>query len=402
MPKLTNTQYKANFSFFLGLAETTLQVDVHKEEQPTTVVLLELFQKIIAQSVQDARIRIFDVDLTSTFSSPPATAGEEYTDECVHHVVDATCAANPLSIAVSAWDGDLTYKELVDTSGRWAHQVATSQPVARPILHCMAQSKSAVVAWLGIMRSGAPCVPLDPNISMDRLEQIAEKTNAEVLLCDSADRHRFRHVTKMIITPEDLRQADTRIDQYPAHKSPSANDDAVIIFTSGSTGEPKGVIQVHRAIARSLRCVSAVLGFNEETRMLQFASHSFDVSICEIFTPFVTGGCVCIPKPHEKLRRIAEHIRAFRVTDAILTPTVANLLSPEAVPSLRHLYLGGEAPSRMLCERWASRLKLHTLYGTTETAVWDTVARVTADKRSDPRIVGTAIGSPVRVTHPDN
>ncbi|CAH0021066.1 unnamed protein product, partial [Clonostachys rhizophaga] len=173
------------------------------------------------------------------------------------------------------------------------------------------------------------------------------------------------------------------------------------MFTSGSTGQPKGVVQTHNAISRSLKRVSRAVGLDEKTRFFQFASYSFDASIFEVFGPWSVGGCLCVPKPDDKVADISSLMRDLRVNIATLTPTIANLLSPQDLPDLKTLCIGGEAPSDTLCHRWASELDLNVLYGTTETAVWDTFGRISG-KDLVAQYMGFPVQDPLWIVHPEN
>ncbi|KAM0269650.1 hypothetical protein ACHAQH_009681 [Verticillium albo-atrum] len=174
------------------------------------------------------------------------------------------------------------------------------------------------------------------------------------------------------------------------------------MHTSGSTGEPKGVVQSHAAVTSSIVRVAEVLQLDETSRFLQFASHSFDVSITEIFVPLCVGGCIVIPSQEDKVGRIVENINSMQVTHALLTPTVVRTFSPDEVPGLRNLALGGERASSELRRLWSTQLNLTILYGTTETAVWDTVAQISKENVDNPRLIGHPIGSRLWVTHPND
>ena len=81
----------------------------------------------------------------------------------------------------------------------------------------------------------------------------------------------------------------------------------------------------------------------ETDHVLQLASFSFDVSMLEIMTSLITGACVCIPGDASRSQGPAHCIQEFGVTWAFLTPSLVKLMTPEMVPTLRFLVLGGEA-----------------------------------------------------------
>jgi len=50
---------------------------------------------------------------------------------------------------------------------------------------------------------------------------------------------------------------------------------AFIVFTSGSTGLPKGVVHRHASVCTSLEAFVSAVGYDENSRVIQFASLAF-------------------------------------------------------------------------------------------------------------------------------
>jgi len=107
----------------------------------------------------------------------------------------------------------------------------------------------------------------------------------------------------------------------------------------------------------------------KDSRVFQFASYTFDVSVLEMFTTLTYGGCVCIPSEMARLGDIAGAIAMLNVQWSFLTPSVANLFEPSAVPSLEVLVCGGEAMSLENVVKWAPHVTLVNGYGPTEASV---------------------------------
>jgi len=99
------------------------------------------------------------------------------------------------------------------------------------------------------------------------------------------------------------------------------------------------------------------------SRVLQFASYTFDASLLEILTTLTIGGTVCVPSDEDRLNNIARVINEKRVTWTLLTPSFVQLIQPSEIPTLRTLVLGGEAMDQGHISTWADKLELINAYG---------------------------------------
>lgn len=106
-----------------------------------------------------------------------------------------------------------------------------------------------------------------------------------------------------------------------------------------------------------------------KTRVLQFASYTFDASLLETLTTLMFGGCSCVPSEYDRLNNITNFINEKKVDLALLTPSFVQLLSPSAVPNLKTLILAGEAMSKSHLDKWADKVDLVNAYGPTECSV---------------------------------
>lgn len=141
----------------------------------------------------------------------------------------------------------------------------------------------------------------------------------------------------------------------------------------------------HSAIVTSSLAFGTALKFSPKTRIIQFAAHSFDISILELCTVLVFGGTVCIPSEKERLNDIEGAMEKMQVNSAFLTPTISRLIHPDHVPSLKNLCLGGEPLQGDNITRWADKVNLFNGYGPAEASVLCTVQELTND--SDPKQV---------------
>lgn len=193
--------------------------------------------------------------------------------------------------------------------------------------------------------------------------------------------------------------SDSAGDEVETEAAPE--NAAWVIFTSGSTGKPKGVVLEHQALVSSALAHGARLGLGPDTRFLQFAAHTFDNSIEEIFTTLIHGGCVCVPSDADRLGNLAGAINALGANFMDLTPTVAALLHPSQVPGIKALAVGGEAITQTVLDAWGGVVPIHNQYGPSECSI-NASHRLHETTRGDISNIGTSVGSISWVVDPLN
>lgn len=339
-------------------------------------------------------------------------------DSCMHHLVETKARETPAAEAVRAWDGFLTYSQLDIIA------TAAAQPLAQLGVHpgvyvpfAYEKSMWAVVAALAILKAGGAFVPLNPKDPLTRLADILGNVNANVVITTEG----FVQIFEKIVTHVVVLSADTMViykhGEDGRHRDKSdrmsfdgmiyskgakyshcgstqrsgqglkdsqinsfngvkiLHDDVVrptdpifVLFTSGSTGQPKGMIHEHRAICTHALTHGELMNYHG-ARVLQFAAHTFDVAIIDIFTTLLFGGCICIPSEEERRSNIVGVINDMNVNYAILTPSFAGLIEPSEVPTLKTLAIGGEALPQDRVQKWAEKVSLFQIYGPAEVGI---------------------------------
>jgi len=292
----------------------------------------------------------------------------EFVDACIHEEFDEVVLSQPHAPAVCAWDGELTYAELEAHSlalARYLMTLGAGPETFIPI--CMDKSMWVIPTMLGILMSGSAFVPLDPASPPIRHQEMMKDVNTTVIVCAPQYAKQFEGVISHIVSlDEALIKGLPQSSPQDISGTATSRNAAYVIFTSGSTGRPKGTLVEHRAISTSSVAMRETLLMKPTSRVFQFASFTFDVSVLEILTTLTCGGCICIPSEDMRTRNVAEAIHSLNATWAFLTPSVANLLEPESIPSLEVLVCGGEAMSIENVIKWASKLTLVNGYGPTE------------------------------------
>ncbi|ESZ91233.1 non-ribosomal peptide synthetase [Sclerotinia borealis F-4128] len=312
--------------------------------------------------------------IPSELSSTMNDLRESSIECCLHQIVDRQARISPNSVAVDAWDGSLTYGELSRLSSNLANHLKCIGVKPQDfVLIVFEKCTLSIIAITAILKAGAICVPLDPSNASKRLSTVLEDTQAQFAvtsttysdICGTATNVQTIAITTELIS--NLESSDS-LRQDATLTTP--DDAAFLMYSSGSTGRPKGIIQQHGPMCFSISHHSRAMGITPLSRTLQFSAYTFDTSISDIFGTFMQGAVLCVCSDWDRLNDLARSIRVLDANYICLTPTVAEQLEPNDVPSLRTLCVGGEALSANLVDQWAAKVDLINVYGITECLVW--------------------------------
>ncbi|MER7009353.1 amino acid adenylation domain-containing protein [Dactylosporangium sp. NPDC000555] len=355
-----------------------LQFDSDLFEPSTCERMTRHFTTLLAAVAEDPDRAVSDLPLLDAVETALVTGEWNATDvthelEGLHRIVERAAARRPDAIAVSAPDGQLTYRELdrrADLVAR-ALRTAGAGPDALVALF-VDRSVALPVGILGILKSGAAYVPLDPTHPAERVAGMLADAAVTAVLTTAALRDALPAQPAPVLA----------VDALPPATGPAALPDvpldalAYVIYTSGSTGRPKGVMISHRAVANMIRSTLNDIGVDPGDAVLQYATVCFDVSVLEIFTALCAGTRLVIPDSETVLspRALTELIQREQVTVFDIPPAVLELLDADATPSLRIQFIGCEAFGGPLATRWQRPWRrLINGYGPTEATVMMTL-----------------------------
>ncbi|KAF7572908.1 EntF, Non-ribosomal peptide synthetase module protein [Pyrenophora tritici-repentis] len=300
-------------------------------------------------------------------------------ERCVHELFVEQARARPDAAAICAWDGEMKYGELDELSSRLAgYLVGLGVGPEAIVPLCFEKSMWTVVAMLAVLKAGGAFAPLDPEHPASRHEEIFRQTGARVVLASAQHSTLCSGGNRTVVVvseaamrelPSEASEASTTDKRTTTRTKAQPDNPAYVLFTSGSTGKPKGVVIEHRAILTSCLGHGKAYNLTSDSRFLQFSSYTFDVSITEIWTTLLMGGCTCVPSESDKKDDLLKAINALDANWAHLTPTVAKLLDPERIPGLQNLILGAELVTDHDWNRWSPYARQITTYGPTECCV---------------------------------
>jgi amino acid adenylation domain-containing protein len=301
------------------------------------------------------------------------SAEEDPIPQPIHCVISHNSILYPKSIAVSAWDGDFTYQELDRLAtglAIWLQHLGIVGPeVFVPLV--FDKSRWAVVAQLAVLKAGGAYFFINPSHPVQYSQSLSSPLNPLVAVCSSEYSYIARElVCEAIVIGNGVRELlqSIPVDDEPGSPtvSVSTSNAMYITFTSGTTGKPKGITTEHSGFYCMAVANAKALKIDSTTKMLQFASYSFDVSNRDTLVTLMFGGCVCIPSEDDRLNNLTRFMNQHQVTLASLTPSMASTLSPSSCPTLRGLVLGGEPMTETHVSTWAKHVKLFNAYGVSE------------------------------------
>jgi amino acid adenylation domain-containing protein len=332
---------------------------------------------------------------------------ESVIDTRIHERFEAQARRVPDAVALVFQDEQLSYDQLNRRANRLAHYLRINGSGPEVLVGiCLERSVDMVVAMLGVLKSGAAYVPLDPAYPKARLELVIE--DAQPLLVIS----RETLISKLPVGRARLIKIDTDWRQIASHSNDnpetigSPGNLAYVIYTSGSTGRPKGVMIAHAEVVRLFDATGEWFGFGSEDVWTLFHSYAFDFSVWEVWGALLNGGkLLVVPYVVSRTpKEFYEMVRQNQVTVMNQTPSAfqqfirSDEKAAAEAPSLRWIILGGEALDLGSLKEWYERHEdgrpqIVNMYGITETTVHVTYRPI--KKEDVEQSKGSLIGRPI-------
>ncbi|WP_067493668.1 non-ribosomal peptide synthetase [Nocardia ignorata] len=286
---------------------------------------------------------------------------------------NAACEATYSSVALQDRDRTLTYSELDEISSRWARALlARGAGPGTFVVVAIPRSLESVVALWTVAKTGACFVPIDPDEPANRLSTIIARCGAPLGVTVSWVSVGCDAITWLAIDDpaEANRYPGTPVDDHDRPRPLLPGDPAYVIHTSGTTGTPKGVVVAHHALGDLTDYLLKRYALKRDSVLLHSHSATYDAHLLELLAGFAAGARVVVAPPTVVAgQEMAELIRATGCTVFQTAPAVLATLSPEQLPTVEVVAIGGEACPAALMVEWATRVRLFNGYGPTETTI---------------------------------
>ncbi|BAY29619.1 amino acid adenylation domain-containing protein [Nostoc carneum NIES-2107] len=383
---------KARLDLTLEMLETPtgikgkIQYNTDLFDGATIVRMIEHLQTLLAGIVADRKQNIATLPLLPAREQHQLlrqwndTQVDYPQDQCIHLLFEQQVERTPDAVAIVFHHQQLTYRELNQRANQLAHHLQ-SLGVAPEVLVgiCVERSIEMIVGMLAVLKAGGAYVPLDPAYPQERLAFMMSDAQLQIVLTQEQLLTLLpKHQATVICLDTDWGE----ISQYPQSEPVSnvqVSNLAYIIYTSGSTGKPKGVLVTHQGLCSLALAQIKKFDVQPTSRILQFASFSFDASIADILMALCSGAKLCLAKKEALLPGIdlMQTINKYQITHVALPPSALAAMPNQSLPSLQAIIVAGEACANELAAQWSRRVRFFNAYGPTECTICATMAEYT-------------------------
>jgi amino acid adenylation domain-containing protein len=298
--------------------------------------------------------------------------------QCVHEIFRSQVERTPEAVAVQVGNATLTYRQLDDYAAVIeARLVQAGAGPGMVVAVMLERTCDLVAAILGVLKSGAAFLPLDPRQPAARNTFCINDADAKLVLsdCDAPKIGDALTVVNVGLLKREAPRPDTRLSTV------SSVDLAYVIYTSGSTGRPKGVLVEHRGITNLMRTMFREFGVGASDTVLSVASISFDLALCDIFCALGCGARLVLATAAQATdpAALSRLIADSGATYMMATPATWGALVTAGWRGDRRLTAAsvGETLTEGLADALLQRCgSVWNGYGTTEASAGTSVARL--------------------------
>lgn len=334
------------------------------------------------------------------------------------------CKQTPDALAILFNEERITYRQLEDITNRLANFLKSKGIKAGSLVGVMTlPGPLMLIGMIGILKSGAAYVPVDPSYPAERIKYILTHAKIQILLTEKVIKKQVSELfdnanrENILVYLDNISENDLSSNQVdrdtwslcsnsdPDYSS-SPDDIMTVLYTSGSTGNPKGVVLAHRGYMNRLVWHQKMFDLKLGERVAQKTSCCFDISVWELFWPLMYGGTVC-PIRKEIVKNPWELAKWFidaRINIMHFVPSLfgefVNALEDDdySFRDLRWLIFSGEALPMSYIQKWIDKHGMATglanLYGPTEASI-DVTYHIIEKRPGDDGETSIPIGKPV-------
>ena len=243
----------------------------------------------------------------------------------------------------------ISFNKLYNDSLRVASFLKQNIGEGKNVLLISPNSVFFLTAYLGILRSGNTCIPLDFAIEQSNLDFIINTTESSTVFITRSLKSKLTFGSNIHLIDEDESLqiiSDYQIINFNTNFDKSRV--AEIIFTSGSTGEPKGVMISHQNIIANTNSIIDYLKLSLEDIMEVVLPFYYCYGLSLLHTHLKVGGSIVLNNNFMFLGTVIDDLRNFKCTGFAGVPSHFQILLKKSqsfknteFPSLRYVTQAG-------------------------------------------------------------
>ena len=322
--------------------------------------------------------------------------------ECVHTLFEASVARHPKKIAVEDDAGNkISYEEINGQANQLAYYLLKNGVNKGDIIAlCIDRGIDMLIGMLGIVKSGAAYLPIDPNYPAARIEYLLENSATKFVVTNQELMSTLPLLDQRVLPIDEPMRALLLSGFSEDNVSPDvverdSSSIAYVIYTSGSTGEPVGVMNSHKALSNLVHWHKRYYEVDEHAKASHLASVGFDAAVWEVWPYLICGAQLFSidDSTRDNPKQLLEVLERNQISHCFLPTGLLELMIDFGLlehEGLRYLLTGGDKLSvRPNFEN--AKLRIINNYGPTEAAVVTTCH--TIDPSQSDR--ETPIGKPI-------
>ncbi|MBT2370217.1 amino acid adenylation domain-containing protein [Streptomyces sp. ISL-10] len=287
---------------------------------------------------------------------------------------------SPDAVALVCEDRQLSYAELNAAANRLARLLIVRGVSDEDVVAvAVPRSPELVVSLLAVMKAGAAYLPLDADHPQDRIAYMLSDAGARTVVTTrelAGELPAAPGVGQVLLDDPSVAAESAALDDSDPGLPIALDQAAYVIYTSGSTGRPKGVVVSHDGVGSLIATATDRIGIGADSRVVQFASVGFDVTVWDLIMSLCVGGRIIIVPTERRVAgpALTDYIEEHLATHMILPPSLVSALPQDCeLPEGAVLVVGTEAVPSELIARWSGRLRIVVAYGLTEATVNSTL-----------------------------
>ena len=345
-------------------------------DRGTVAALAGRLAGVLGQVAADPGLRVSQVQVLSPAERRQIVGAwndtmRELPAQTLAELITAQVARTPDAPAVVCGDVVWSYAELEAASGRIAGYLAgLGAGPEQVVAIAVPRSAEMVAAVLGVARTGAAYLPVDPGYPAERIGFMLADARPALIVCTKETAGVAGGAVAVVLDDPATAAAIAACATGGPGVRVGVDGAAYVIYTSGLTGVPKGVVVSHRGLAGLVASQADRFEVGPGSRVLQFASLSFDAAVSELAVTLASGAALVL----DPAGSLADVVAAGQVTHLTVPPSVLATVEDGLPPSVATVVVAGEACPVPLAGRWARDHRVINAYGPTEVTVCATMS----------------------------